>query len=274
MGEIRTDLTNEQYHAHPAISRSMIMDFIKLPQLCWYKYINPVTKKATTPQMEYGTALHTAILEPDVFEGTYVEHPKYTGTGSRALNKDFEENALTDGKKIVTTEEINTIELMKKNFYQCEYAKEQLEKSSIEKSIFWTDEETELTLKIRPDFFTDAAAYDLKTTKSIEPYEFSKSIYDYGYHVQAAMVLDGLEAVDGIARDLFVVFAFEKEAPYCMAPFYINNEALEIGRARYHQALRDMKECFDSPVLWHMPREIGLPAWAVQKEQGSLDYVY
>jgi hypothetical protein len=272
--EIRTDLTNEQYHAHPAISRSMIMDFIKLPQLCYYKYINPATKSESTAPMDFGTALHSAILEPDDFEATYIEHVKYTGTGSQALNKEFIAKSHKNKKKLLLPEDIEKIEFMKKNFNDCTYAAEKLKGACIEQSIFWTDEETGLDVKVRPDFSFNGVGCDLKTTRSIEPADFSKSMYEFGYHVQAAMVLDALTISTGVPHDVFIIFAFENSAPYCMAPLFVSEEALEIGRARYRKALIEMKACFDNPVMWTMPREIGLPTWATQKEQGELNYDY
>lgn len=274
MTEITNLLTNEEYHRHAAISRSMIMEFHKLPALCYYRYINPVTRADASDAMNFGTALHSAVLEPKLYEETFVVHPKYTGPGSRALNKQFEQDMLNQGKSIISEDEKSMLDFMQANFNQCDYAAEAVAKAKIEHSLFWTDPDTGLKLKARPDFFNHSAVFDLKTTKSINKYEFSKSIYEYGYHIQAALVMDGLKEVTGKEYDLFVIFAFEKDAPYCMAPFFISDEALAIGRARYKQILAEMKECYENPVLWLMPREIGLPNWATQKEQGELEYAY
>src|SRR5260221_14129750 len=72
-----TNLSNEEYHADKnSISRSALMDFDKSGYTYWAKHLNPDRpKKDATKQMELGTAFHTLILEPAIFEKTYVVKP-------------------------------------------------------------------------------------------------------------------------------------------------------------------------------------------------------
>lgn len=273
--EIRTDLTNEQYHAHPAISHSMIMSFLKSPAKCWYNYIrdNAADFREETEAMRFGTAVHTAILEPKEFEAQYTQFVKLSGTGSVVINKLAMEEIKRSGKTIISDQDQAIIDLMKTNFGQCGYAKECLDKSTIEGSVFWKDAESGVDLKCRPDFFTENVAFDLKTSGNVDPYDFGKSVYDYGYHVQAAMNLDGLTAVTGREYSAFVILAFEKTKPYPLVAYVIDDEAIAIGRSQYKEAAKKIAEYNENKIMWHVPREIGLPRWAVEKLQGELDYV-
>src|SRR5215813_11398325 len=72
------NITNEEYHADKAyLSRSALMDFDKSPYTYWAKHLNPDRpKKDATPAMELGTAFHTLILEPHLFQKNYFIMPE------------------------------------------------------------------------------------------------------------------------------------------------------------------------------------------------------
>lgn len=56
-------LSNEQYHADSAISRSGVMKYLESPFKYWAEYLNPDRPaKYSTPAMEFGSAFHTFIL--------------------------------------------------------------------------------------------------------------------------------------------------------------------------------------------------------------------
>lgn len=62
------ELSNEQYHAHPAISKSDLDKISRSPQHYKHKKENP---EPETPSMLRGRAVHAAILEPDLFAKEY-----------------------------------------------------------------------------------------------------------------------------------------------------------------------------------------------------------
>ena len=64
---ITTDLSNRDYHAHPAISKSGLDLISRSP--AHYRYRAP---KEPSRAMEIGTAIHTALLEPDRYAAEYV----------------------------------------------------------------------------------------------------------------------------------------------------------------------------------------------------------
>ena len=65
----RPDLPIEEYLAIPAMSSSGLQQFRRSPAHYHWSRANPV---AETDAMRFGTAVHTAILEPGLFDATYV----------------------------------------------------------------------------------------------------------------------------------------------------------------------------------------------------------
>jgi hypothetical protein len=73
------NMPEEEYHELPFFSRSMGESYIVDPtgEEAWYNSPeNPDAPiKESSPQMKFGTAVHSMFLEPDVFESLYVKEP-------------------------------------------------------------------------------------------------------------------------------------------------------------------------------------------------------
>ena len=67
-------MTASEYHAAPGLSNSGLRDFAVSPLRYWHLHVNPNRPKPEpTPFMEFGLALHAAVLEPDRFEHRYCQ---------------------------------------------------------------------------------------------------------------------------------------------------------------------------------------------------------
>ena len=75
---IYTNLSSEEYHGDKAsISRSALMDFKRSPYKYWAKHLNPGRPKdESKPSWTIGTAFHTMILEPQLFNNNYFILPE------------------------------------------------------------------------------------------------------------------------------------------------------------------------------------------------------
>ena len=92
-------LSNEEYHAHPAVSASTLKRILFNDET--YEVANNIPVEAT-PFMEFGTLVHCLILEPHKFPDEYIVMPKVdlrTKDG-KAVKAEYEENA--QGKNIIT----------------------------------------------------------------------------------------------------------------------------------------------------------------------------
>jgi exodeoxyribonuclease VIII len=118
-------------------------------------------------------------------------------------------------------------------------------------------------VKARPDAFCENYAIDVKTTENASPESFKRSIYNYGYHVQAAMIQDALREVCSIDIKHYIFIIIENNAPFASATYILDNNAIEKGRQVYKNCLLNLKECIMSNT-WpaYETQIIDLPTWA------------
>lgn len=234
----RTELLNEtDYHAHPAIGSSQLKTILK--SLGHFKF-EQSQKRSPTKAMNFGTCFHLAVLEPKRFKDEVVVMPEFKGTGMYAKKDQW----LTEnhGKLILTTEERADAMLMLKSISRHKVASHYLVGGVPELSYFWTDKETGIECKSRPDYRRSGGALvDIKTTQDASLEEFSRSVLSYGYHISAAHYLNGVSQVLGQKFEQFILIAVEKTEPYGVQVFEIDFGTLEKGQELCSRALLKLK---------------------------------
>jgi hypothetical protein len=286
-------ISNEQYHQMGGISRSGIMEFRRSPRHFWHKYLNDgYVQKASTPDMQFGSAVHTYILEPEKFEQEYVIKPaKKDKLPEVPLLKDVGREEYDKAKAIYEIER-KTRKADELSFYQFSLGKKQIAQEDFdklkqmaaslkenpqtdglltdaqyEKSIFWIDKDTGLLCKARPDVWHDHFVVDLKTTADAAPRAFQRDYYAYGYHLQIAMIYEAIKNITGIAITDFIDLAIEKEEPYATAIYPIDITALEQGIKEFRHTLVEMKQCFDAGYFpSYKSQTISLPNYAMNED--------
>jgi hypothetical protein len=260
-----------QYHSHPAVGHSGLVRVMRSPAHYREYVTNP---PEPTPAMQLGTALHTALLEPDRFAEAFVVAPKFdrrTKEGKTAAEAWEAENA---GKTPLTADQMTAIEQMVASIRAHTGAARLLSNGLAEMSGFWVDQETGIECKCRPDFLAVekdrpeqvTAIVDVKSCSDASADGFARAIATLGYDVQTAFYQDGLKALTGRAIPFYFI-AVEKDAPYAVACYKASDEVIEIGRAKYRATLQLLKWCRDNDQ-WpgYQPNgeieEINLPRWA------------
>lgn len=260
---IRHDLTNAEYHASPAISKSGLDLIRKAPALYAYRRDNP---QEQTPAMRLGSLTHTVVLEPEVFAHSVIAHPEGIDRRTAAGKADwaaFEIQA--EGREIITNEEGAKLAAIRDAVRSHPAAAKALAGSpTIEQSIFWDADG--ISCRCRPDAVTEKGVIvDLKTTRDASPEGFAKSILAYRYHVQAAFYSDGYRAAFGEAPRGFVFIAVETESPYLVAVYVASMTMTSRGRFDYREDLDTFRRCQETgtwPGYSDAPLTIDLPKWA------------
>ena len=274
--------SNEDYHSHiESISKSHLDVVAKSPLHYWDKYINPNREpEAPTPAMILGTATHTAVLEPDLFTSQFVVVPgdapkRPTSVQLKAKNpsaetllaidwwEDFErQNA---GRAILADDDYQTCLAMRDAVHVHSAAGRLLQAGAAEQSFYAIDNETGLQIKCRPDWMReDGGLVDVKTTEDASPEGFAKSVANFRYYVQAPWYLDILERLYGEAPPYFIFIAVEKRRPYAVATYFVENDQLALGRARYAKDLRTLGVCKEAgswPGYSDQVEPLKLPRW-------------
>lgn len=245
-----------EYHAIDAISNSLISRILKSPAHA-RAYLD--TPPEPTKAMEFGTAFHSAILEPDTFAATYAV---FSGDRRTKEGKAAYEALQSAGKLILTAEDMSVIQGMQKSVFTHVAAAELLSEGEAELSVTWQDDSGFLC-KCRPDWWIGDTLVDVKTTEDASPEGFAKSIAKYGYARQNVHYIEGTGAND------FIFIAVEKTAPYAVGVYRLDDFSLGQGRIEINRA----KSAWDYALthnMFHAYSEevetISLPNWAFDKE--------
>lgn len=144
-----------------------------------------------------------------------------------------------------------------------------------EQSLYWTDPDTGVTCRCRPDMLREypdlTLCVDYKTAVKADPMSASKAIAERNYHQQDAFYVDGVQAVTGKQARFLLVFQ-SKTAPYLITVRELSEADRAIGRAKNQRALRTYAECTKTGIWpdWTGPTDdipyISLPTWAAIKE--------
>jgi hypothetical protein len=267
---IYPNLSNDDYHAHNSISRSKLMDFAVSPYTYWAMHINPNRPpKRTSKAFEIGQALHDFILQPKLFEKEYDIEPKkilLKNTSRREFDAYKNECAALElsGKIILSFEDYKKLDEMRDRILNYKEARELIEGARYEESYFWIDPETELLIKTKPDILHHNMSVDFKTTRDASSRAFKGSIIEYGYHIQAATVREGRKMCEQRHVPDFINLCIEKEYPYHIGIYIMEEEAIDKGHEEYRQLLVDLQRALAHNEWPDYPIEtIGLPRWAV-----------
>ena len=248
-------MSNADYHANPAFSSSQIKDVLRSPAHFFANHIDPQRgeKSPATSDMNLGSLLHTFLLEPHKVALEYAVAEKFdrrTKQGKADAEAFEQANA---GKIIVDNDDYQRavhmseslrnhpwlFDLMNNNYYQ------------VESSIFYTDADTGLSLRARPDLhiapnhkFPNGLIIDVKSTDDARPHAFSRTCGNFRYDISAAMYRLAMQAyykTDSLADFYFAVV--ERNAPFNCLIFKASDDMLMIGEAAYHDAIATIADC-------------------------------
>jgi len=262
-------LSSDAYHADKSsISRSSLMDFKRNPRKYWANHVNPDRPpRKWKESWEFGSAFHTLILEPNLFDEQYFVMPekvllKNVGEVLYREFKKIEEEAAQTTKRVLSQADYQKLIAMRESLFAHSRATGLLQKAVYESSYFWQDENTGLMLKSRPDILHSNIYVDLKTCDDASPQAFQKSMALYGNHIQAAMVQDGVHALTGNKLDACINVCVEKTYPHCVGIYIISEAAIEFGKCEYKQILLDLKAAMCENAYSDYPiQTIDLPSW-------------
>lgn len=255
------DLPMAEYQAFPGYSRSFLCDVLRSPAYAKWKKEHPITQ---TPAMKMGSALHTLVLEPHLFDSQYAT-AKVDGrtTQWKQLKAHYESHNIT----LLDEDVFANVVGMRNAIAKHSIASKLLTNGVAEKCIFQTDPETQLPLKIRPDYLLENIIVDVKTANDSSPEAFMRISYDMEYHIQAAMYSAVASLLTGQPYQ-FVFVVVENKAPYQVVVYYADEKMLSVGNDLYRQALDTVLECEKTGVWPGIPEQLyplSLPPWAIRR---------
>ena len=232
--------------------------------------------------MQLGTALHTLILEPDVFADTYVTTPadaprRPTSAQLNAkkpseatLNTNFywlKWDAENEGKTLISQKvapdanpfwspsDWDKIHYMRDAIMAHPVASLFLQSFVPERSLYWKEpisvhleagvevENHELA-KARFDLMDNAhnMGGDIKTARDASYSGFTRAIVDYGYHISRQWYMRGQKAC-GFDLQEFVFIVVEKTPPWAVGVYTIDRRFRELADSLIRAYLESYSRC-------------------------------
>ncbi len=259
-------LTLAEYHALDGVSRSTLIRLLRMGP--WAFDFERQRGFEESDAMRLGSACHTAVLEPDLFCTFVVE---YAGTRRGPKWEEFKAEADAAGTTVLTKTQYATCERLRKYVAGRKGIRNLLDRGMAEKSLFHMDEETGVRVKVRPDFLDPEAGFalDLKFPGRIDGKHRQSQIWEHGYHMQAAMFLEGANRVfDGAIKESFILWIRTTGAPeveFRSMP----QEWMDLGRQEYREALDLYAKC-TAKDEWPRPKleiqDERFPQWLQEKQ--------
>lgn len=146
-----------------------------------------------------------------------------------------------------------------------------------ELSGYWTDPETGVRCRFRPDWLCDlhgrTICVDYKTAESAHPGAFSRAAAELGYHQQDAWYREGLAALSVGVDIPFLFIVQSKKPPFLTSVLRIHPEHVEIGRRRNREALDIYRRCTETgewPGYSTGIETVELPSFRIYQQEQEL----
>ena len=259
---IYTDLSSEQYHASPGISKTGLSMFKADPaSLEWSKNC---PEDDEVMAADIGDAIHAALLEPDRYAAEYVVSPKFDRrtTAGKEGAAIFEH--ANQGKTVLDADQGKMISLIQGSAMAHPTARFLLQAAgSVEESLYWEDPDTGELCKSRMDkrLHDHPIIVDVKSVQSID--QFQRQLEEFGYWLQDGMYSEGYERHFGETPGflLLVVQTSRALKRYPVAVFELDPQSKAEGRSEFRRLLdayHDAKTRGEFPGV----QTISRPYWA------------
>ncbi len=269
---IHTDISITDYHANRShISATSIKEAkVSLKQFDWFR--RGLMPKSDGLHFGMGNAFELALLDKSNFDKNVaiIQDSAWVAMANEERAKDgkapyasprqsakyqaekskFE--AANQGKYFINDkgkESYEAIEHMLESCYKDETIRKLIEGTEYQLSLFWTDSETGLNLKTRPDICKRKknVIVNLKTIPDGSPKNFSKELAKYDYPLQACVEIRGSLAsglMDSVDNYFWLVV--EKEPPFNATLYEFDKADISVCMMQYdwlvHRISKAMKE--------------------------------
>lgn len=275
----------EKYLAHSGESSSLLKEVLKSPRHYYIARLSEEQrpKPKNTKHFEFGTFVHSAVLEPEKFEKVKIMPEANLSRLDdccmmvRYLNdvlcttpdisiKEWKIQALRDeikrlldiaheqGYSFIKAEDAQVIDIIRAGFntYGGGILPKLMKYVRPETSMYGTDSSTGLQVKIRPDGILLAedfgvnAILSVKTTSASTVDAFIADCARYRYELSEGMYLKAASEITGRPFTATLMLMIQSVIPFQMALLFWDAEDLQIGKYKYAQALDIVKACRDT----------------------------
>ena len=246
------------YFETEALSASGAKELLRSPAHYRHWKDNP---KQSTPAMIFGTAVHSLILEPSIpLDQVCSIKTLSWATKDGKLEKERLEAA---GLPVISQLDADRAQRIRDVVLGHEEAASLLHNTKCELNYKWNGYASNVPCKGGIDALGPRGIVDLKTTIDASPDGFAQRIKAFKYHMQAAHYIDGVSMVDKVMHS-FTFIAVETAAPYAVACYQLDRNALIAGYAAMERVANVYAKCLETGD-W--------PAYALQSQTLQIPYL-
>lgn len=233
------------YHRLPFVSNSYLKKLDKVPAAA-------KIEQKETPALIIGRAIHAFTLEgPAAFSREFAVLPDGIDRRTKAGKEEYELFLFSSsGRNVITSADFDMVKGVSAAVHAHPFAKVLLGEGVSETTVIFDRVVNGQTVrcKCRPDRTPSPdmqVLLDLKSTQDAGYDKFLRSCLSYGYINQAALYVDGYNAVRGDLPeiDAFAFIAVEKEEPYRVEVYTVDQDFLMHGRREYQRLLEVEMAC-------------------------------
>jgi len=221
--------------------------------------------------MVLGRAVHTAVLEPELFETEYVVCDLNRNSNDWKAFK-----AAHDPERILKTADHDKALRIAQAVRAHPAAREILAAGEAEQVVTWTDPDTGIARKARLDWVTPPAVgilADLKTAADISDNMFGRAAGRYCYHGQSVDYATGLFIETGVPY-VPTIIAVESCEPYDVRVADVVGAELTAAQNLVRDLLGRLAECLQAdswPGQFPERGKLNLPPWELFEDNDISD---
>lgn len=247
------DMSMADYHGQPCDGPSISSSGLRTiwsasPAHYWLESsLNPHRiDQGERPHFSLGRAAHHLLfLGRAGFDAEFVVRPDKWKDWRTNDAKEWRAEMLAAGLTIITDAELEHITGMARSLAEHPMVKAGILDGAVERSLIFKDPDTGAWLKSRPDNIptSDSDVADLKTTVSVQTDALRRTIADYHYPMQGALV--GMAFREVLKREMqtFTLVFVEKTPPYCVRVITLRPSDLERGEMQVRASARMFADC-------------------------------
>lgn len=243
---VYADMPMDDYHAAPGISSSGLKLIGRSPA----HYMAERNKPASRA-LKVGSALHAMRQHQAEFDRLFIARPE--GLDGRTKDGKAQLAELRQsGRRVLTAAEYESVKGMVASLTAHSRVMRIMQGAVLESSIFWRDDETGELCKCRPDVYRQnlGLILDYKSCEDSRPEAARRQILRFGYHISAAMYLDGTGANN-------FLFAFvERDPPHPVGLYNASPEMIAAGHALYREYIQIYARCRATNEWPGYPQEV------------------
>lgn len=249
------DISDDDYHAHDAVSKSKLNDFIESSQVFFHRHIEGTMPfKGSTQEMAIGSVVHAVLLEGKAIDDIISVYPDSVLKSDGAINSRgseykawAQENA---GKHWFKQADVTSVLDCVKAVQQSELAELVEAATHRERAVFWTDSATGLDCRCKPDFFLEMSdhvvCYDLKISPHISPKEFLRQVKQFRYWLQDAHYSAGVSELYGKPTQ-FRFWVVEPVKPWRIKCYWLDAISSRVtSHERWASSMKSLADCYRS----------------------------